>query len=243
LNLGRPWSLAAAQDAFALLIGHILYGGFTGLVYHGLDNLLQALFSDQVGLPFSEEGIGTQGLRAIGQGILGSIAGGLAFTVVMVQVGMLPRVAGLVGAASPTAGFLVHMLIGSIIGATYGLLFRRESYSFGAAAGWGVVYGLFWWTLGGLTLFPVLLGGRPQWELAQAGQAFPSLMGHIAYGVATAMVYYVLAERHSRWWNRDADQTPAERDGWRGEQAATPAPALWSLALVIVIVLVVLFGQ
>jgi len=243
LHQGLPWSLSAAHDAFALLIGHILYGGFTALAYHILDNLLRTLFSDDVGLPFSEEGIGTQGLRAVARGVLGSVAGGLAFTVVMLQVGMLPRVAELAGRASPAAGFIVHMTISSIIGAGYGLLFRRESYSFGAAAGWGVVYGLFWWALGGLTLFPVFLGSKPQWELALAGQTFPSLIGHIGYGVATALVFYALAERHSRWWAGEAGQTSAERDAWRGEQAATPGPALWALSLAMVITLVVLFGQ
>ncbi|RME47876.1 MAG: hypothetical protein D6791_04745 [Chloroflexi bacterium] len=242
LHQGLPWSLAAARSAFALLVGHILYGGFTALAYHVLDNLLRALFSDDVGLPFSEEGIGTQGLSAIARGVLGSVAGGLAFTAVMLHVGMLPRVAELAGATSPAAGFLVHMTISSLIGATYGLLFRRESYSFGAAAGWGVVYGLFWWALGGLTLFPVFLGGKPQWELAQAGQTFPSLMGHVGYGVATAVVYYALAERHSRWWAGDQEQTPAERDIWRGKQAASPGPALWTMSLVMVITLVVLFS-
>lgn len=243
LRLGLPWSLAAAYPAFALLIGYMLYGSFTALTYHGLDNLLRALFSDDVGLPFAEEGIGTQGLRAIGRGVLGSVAGGLAFTVVMLHVGMLPRIAGLAGVTSPTVGFIVHTTISSIIGAAYGLLFRRESYSLGAAAGWGVVYGLFWWALGGLTLFPVFLGGKPQWELALAGQTFPSLMGHIGYGVVTAMVYYALAERHSSWWAGDREATPAERDAWRGEQAATAGPALWALSVVMVIALVVLFGQ
>jgi hypothetical protein len=145
----------------------------------------------------------------------------------------LPQVAGLVGGASPKTGFAVHMTISAIVGATYGLLFRREADGPGSALAWGLVYGLAWWILGPLTLLPALLGAGLQWSLGAALAAYPSLIGHLAYGGVTALAYQFLARRH------DPTMRPAPRRGVKraparppARPAGTPAPALWALVLV-----------
>jgi hypothetical protein len=144
LGQGVQWSLEASRATFPSLVGHLIYGILLALMYSMVDRLWRLLFTESDPLTREPEGPGTRSLRALGMGILASVAGGLAFTVVMVKTGALPVVARLIGHSSPTAGFLLHMVISAIIGATYGILFRRDAYSYGAGMAWGLVYGLVW---------------------------------------------------------------------------------------------------
>ena len=84
-----------------------------------------------------EEGVGTQGLRILGRSLLGGLIGGILFSLVMLQIGFLDNVAGLIGSSSPVAGFFVHLIIASIIGISYGLLFHRQAFDVASAIGWG----------------------------------------------------------------------------------------------------------
>jgi len=239
LGQGVQWSLEAGRATFPSLVGHLIYGVLLGLVYSVVDRLWRLLFSESDPLMREPEGPGTRSLRALGMGILASVAGGLAFTVVMVKTGALPVVARLIGHSSPTAGFLLHMVISAIIGATYGILFRREAYTFGAGMAWGFVYGLIWWFLGSLSLMPILLGAEVQWSLASAIGNYPSLIGHLAYGGTTALAYQLLVRRYD----------PTLRGSFRRVHAdlqrspGTPAPALWVVALTLGIVLPLLFTR
>src|SRR5439155_2124428 len=101
---GLAWSLEAARAGFPLLIGYALFGAGMALVYQWLDGLVRGLFSDVVARR-DEEGVGVQGLRALGRGALAGLVGGLLFTLVMVQVGFLATVASLIGASAPLTGF------------------------------------------------------------------------------------------------------------------------------------------
>ncbi len=239
LGHGLQWSLEASQGAYPSLVGHLIYGILLGVVYSVVDRLWRVLFIESDPLNREPEGPGTRSLRALGMGILASLAGGLAFTVVMVETDALPVVASLIGRSSPMAGFVVHMTISAIIGATYGLLFRREAYSYGAGLIWGLVYGLVWWFLGPLTLMPILLGAEVQWSLPSALGAYPSLIGHLAYGGTTALAYQLMVMRYD----------PGLRAGVRGVRAhlrrtpGTPAPALWVVVLMLGIMLPLIFSR
>lgn len=68
----------------------------------------------------------------------------------MLQIGFLPVFARLIGSTSAVTGLIVQLVVADLIGASYGLLFRRQSYDIGSALGWGVSYGFFWWVLGPL---------------------------------------------------------------------------------------------
>lgn len=238
LGNGVQWSLASGRAAFPSLVGHLIYGILLGLVYSVVDRLWRLLFIESDPLRREPEGPGTRSLRAIGMGILASLAGGLAFTVVMVETGALPVVASLVGRSSSMTGFMVHMVISAIIGATYGLLFRREAYNYGAGLAWGLVYGLLWWFLGPLTLMPILLGAEVQWSLASALGAYPSLIGHLAYGGSTALVYQFLVMRYdpglrARAW---AKRTQLQ------QKPSTSAPAVWVVVLTLGTMLPLVFA-
>ncbi len=127
-------------------------------------------------------------------GALAGIIGGLAFGIVMVNLGMLPLVAGLVGFQSPTAGFTIHMAISIFVGATYGALFRTSTAGYGVNLMGGLAYGLAWWVLGGLTLFPLFLGDGVHWSNTAARAALPSLVGHLIYGGIAGLAFQAMAD-------------------------------------------------
>ncbi len=238
---GLIWSLEQARVAFATLPGYLLLGAALAVCYQWLDGVVRLLFSDMRS-SHDEEGVGTEGLRALGRGALAGLAGGLLFAVVMARVDMLPTVAGLIGSSSPAAGMIVHLVIALFIGAGYGVLFRHQSYDLNSALGWGVSYGFFWWILGPLTLMPMLMGASPQWTVEAAAGLFAILIGHLAYGAGLGVVFHLLEARQNPWWI-PRTRAEAARIGRRKEQLLTSAPALWTLVVVIALVLPVILGK
>jgi uncharacterized membrane protein YagU involved in acid resistance len=225
LEGARPdWSVAHAAGLFGSLVGHIIYGIIVGLLYAFVDDLWRWLFERSDPLNRQAEGAGMLALSSIGRGAAASLAGGLLFSVVMVETGQLSRVAQLVGAHSSAAGFLVHLAISALIGASYGIFFHDEATDDAIALAWGALYGLIWWFLGPLTLFPILLGGQFTWTTVAASEQVPSLLGHILYGMGLAVAFRVLERRHLAHLFIDARL----RKLWlrRRRPAGTPTPAL-----------------
>jgi uncharacterized membrane protein YagU involved in acid resistance len=223
------WTVAAAMGSIGSLVGHVVYGILLGLLYGLLDRLWVILFYDSDPLNRKPEGPGFRSLQALTRGTTASLAGTLLFGVVLWRTGELPRVAALVGRSSPVVGLLIHLAIGTVIGATYGRLFRHESPDAGAAIAWGCVYGLVWWFLGPLTLLPTLLGSPLAWDAASLGAALPSLVGHLLYGLTTGLAFHGL-ERRDRAW-AGVDPRIAEHERHRRRRTGTPAPAVWLFAL------------
>jgi uncharacterized membrane protein YagU involved in acid resistance len=220
--------ISVAAAFFPDLVGLILYGGAIGVIFHFLRNLWRSLFVAVPVLEREREGFGSRNLHAIGLGLLGSLAGGFVFSLVMVETNFLPVVASLVGSRSSSTGFIVHMLISAGVGATYGALFRRDSNSYGTSLGLGLVYGLYWWILGPLTLMPILLGAAPLWNVQNAVQAFSSLIGHFGYGAATALAYYYAKSR--------SNVSETLRQTLQHERGDLP-PATWLILVFIAIIL------
>jgi hypothetical protein len=235
------WSLEAARGAFPGLPALLLFGAATAVGYQWLDGLGHTLFSDMV-VASDREGIGTEGLRAVGRGALAGLVGGALFTAVLIQVGALGTVAGLVGSTSPLTGLVVQVVIADLIGVSYGLLFRRQSYDIGSALGWGLSYGFFWWILGPLTLQPLFLGAAPHWTADAAAGLFPTLIGHLAFGAGLGVVFHLLETKHSPWWV-PRTRMEAARVARRKEQVLTSAPALWTLVVTIALTLPILLGR
>jgi len=130
--------------------------------------------------------------RAVAAGAPAGMAGGLLFGLAMAHIGTLPTVANLVGSGSSRAGFAVHMAISAAVGAGFGLLVRGQRCGATETLFLGVGYGALWWCIGPLTLLPLALGQPPAWQLQAAQQQFPSLVGHLLYGIGTALAFVVL---------------------------------------------------
>ncbi|MDQ3250187.1 MAG: hypothetical protein M3Q45_13385 [Chloroflexota bacterium] len=239
----RPyWTLETVQRFVPSFVGHILYGALVGWFYGLVNGLWQVLFVDSDPLNRAAEGRGGRGLRAILMGQAGGMLGGLLFTVIMVGIGALPRIANLIGMASPVVGFLVHLAISVIIGMSYGLLFYRKASSYAAEIAQGLVYGWFWWVLGAVTLFALLLRQPVDWSLQSVTALYPSLVGHLLYGVGLAVFFQFLAQRY--------DAEPPIRAGRAGqavqridkERHTARATAVCMLVLVLGVVLPLLMG-
>jgi hypothetical protein len=66
----------------------------------------------------------------------------------------------------------------------------------------GLLYGVVWWVLGPMILMPLLLGMGSEGIASQFGAAFSapmlmSLVGHLAYGLLTGVIYAAYAAYRS----------------------------------------------
>ncbi len=132
---------------------------------------------------------------SIKHGVYGGLAGGTVFGAIMAMMGMLPMIGSMVGIPSVWAGFVVHMIISAAIGGTYVVLSTVSGYWGGV--GPGLAYGFTWWIVGPLTLMPFLMGMGlgVNWNVTAAGQALPSLVGHLIFGGILGVVYHRLHDR------------------------------------------------
>lgn len=133
--------------------------------------------------------------KSILSGAIAGIGGGIVFGIMMAMMGILPMVGMLIGQESAAIGFIVHLAISALIGATFGLIVTRlPSVGTASATIAGAVYGIVWWVLGALILMPLLLG-MSQMVLAIGGTQWLSLLGHLIFGVIMGALFLPLGKR------------------------------------------------
>jgi len=131
-------------------------------------------------------------------GVWGGLIGGAVFAGIMFVNGTLltthgmitlPLIGSLVGHPSAWIGLMVHMLNSAIIGAGYAITLGRFEKGMVDGLHLGMIYGAIWWWLGPLTLMPMLLGEpiASRWTFDSALSMFPSLIGHVVFGIITAL--------------------------------------------------------
>jgi len=242
LASGTPldWSAEQGSAVFGSLVGHILYGLILGVAYATIDKIWVRLFIQSDPLNREIEGPGLHILRSLGWGAMAGLIGGLISMPVMIATGILPKVAG---ADSTVVGFravFIHLSVSAAIGMTYGLLFRDETSTPGNAISWGWLFGLIWWYLGPMTLLPLLLTGVCDWSTDAASALLPSLLAHLIYGAATALMFFLFDRRYAR--SLLLDPRSSARELRRLRPLGTPAPALWLFALSLGVLLPILLG-
>jgi hypothetical protein len=228
---GMPvnWSMDAATGLFGALVGYILYGLILGVVYATLDRTWVRLFIESDPLNREADGPGFRLFRSLQWGALAGLAGGLVSSPFMFAAHVLSTVAGVSTHLSTLSGLLVHLLVSTVIGMSYGVLFRDEASNLAMAGAWGWVFGLIWWYVGPLTLLPLLLTAEIDWRIGAASALLPSLLGHLIYGACTASLFYVFERAYTSKHRLDPRMTA--REFRRLRPVGTPAPALWFFAM------------
>src|SRR5215813_340038 len=113
------WSYAHGAELFGSLVGHIVYGVIVGVFYATFDRLWVGFFIESDPLHRAPASAGAQTLRSLGWGLIASLVGGLAFSLIMASTGALARIAAIAGSSSSVLGFIIHLTISIPIGVSY----------------------------------------------------------------------------------------------------------------------------
>ncbi|MGC2619683.1 MAG: hypothetical protein WA414_11625 [Acidobacteriaceae bacterium] len=223
------WSAQNAANLFGPLIGHILYGLILGISYATFDRFWTRLFVQADPLNRRPEGPGLHIVRSLQWGAVAGFAGGLVSSPIMIATGVLSRVAGTETHLSATGGLAVHLMVSTLIGMSFGLLFREEASNLADGIMWGCLFGLIWWYAGPVTLLPLILTGQIDWRPAALEPLLPALIGHLLYGSSTAFVFLLFERRHQQR-TRGNPRIAMERLV-EPLQIGSAAPALWMLVI------------
>jgi len=232
------WSAESASGLFGPLVGHILYGLILGIVYSWTNAVWTRLFVDADPLNRKREGPGVHLFRSLGWGAAAGFLGGIVALPLMHRTGVVTRLAGPDSGFSTAIGIGLHLAVSTLIGSSYGVLFRGEASNTVFSSLWGFVVGLIWWYAGPMTLLPLIRTGQCDWRPEAAAALLPSLVGHLLFGFVTANVFLTFERRYTKRLFVDPRQAALAET--RIETIATPAPALWVFVLGVGVLLPIL---
>ena len=171
--------------------------------------------------------------REIIAGGAAGFVGGLVFWLAVLGLGMTPTIAGLLGLKLSGGWFLLHLMAATLAAAVFGAFSSYQPLGYAASISTGLLYGLFWWIVGPLTLEPLFFGDGPTWTVDEASAAFPSVFGHLLFGGLIGFGFYIGLTLYNRTHHETTvveDETPITSivilgGGFGGVQAAIGARA------------------
>lgn len=131
----------------------------------------------------------------IKDGALAGLIASIVFGIMMLQMmpGVLPKIANLYGFSSAGAGFIFHLIHGTLIGGVYGFIPGVTATKV-ASSFYGLIYGFAWWILGSIIVMPLWLAGSTRLSADGIQAALPSLPGHLVYGIILGLLFIVFSE-------------------------------------------------
>lgn len=130
--------------------------------------------------------------------ILGGLAGGLVFGVLLQSMGMMSTIAALYGMESVTVGWIAHMFHSVAFALVFAAAVERTDYrtaGTGTLAALGTGYGVVLWVVAAAIVMPIWMSA-----LGMSAPAIPnldvnSLVGHLLYGVVLGAVFALARRR------------------------------------------------
>jgi uncharacterized membrane protein YagU involved in acid resistance len=207
------WDLAAARAQLPSLIGHLLYGGVTALLF--------------VALRRRSGGTERFGIAGAARGV----AAGLAVATLLYL--------GFDVMAGASLGWL--FAVGTLSGIGFPLLFTARPEGAGPALVRGTAYGFLWWILAPVTVRPLLRGEGLGWSRVAVAGAVEQLPVYLLLGAGIGLVFTVLGSLGRGLFVDDVSTLRAESPGGRGLRATVYgaiAGLLGGLVFTLVMVLV-----
>jgi len=127
--------------------------------------------------------------RALLVGGFAGVLGGMVFGHWSSAGDFFPLITGFGELHSHLATTTLQLIVAMLIGSSFGLLFQRDVRGYGSSMGWGLGFGIFWWFLGPLTIFPLTSRMPLDWSAERGSEVFGSLVGHILYGLVLGIAY------------------------------------------------------
>ena len=144
--------------------------------------------------PFSTSKLIMNIRNRVHAGLLGGLAGGAVFGILMAMMGMLTVISSMVGIENWVVGLIIHLMISVVIGIGFMLILGGFSLTSNLSAVlWGMLYSVPWWIMGNLIAMPMMSGGD---LFSVDGDSLFSLMGHLIYGAVLGFVARRSSSRH-----------------------------------------------
>ncbi|WP_321111871.1 hypothetical protein [Halorussus salinisoli] len=143
------------------------------------------------------EGVGTVE-RTWSSAILGGLAGGLVFGVLLQTMGMMPAIASLYGMESVVVGWTAHLFHSVVFALVFAAAVVRTDYrdaELGPITALGAGYGVVLWFVAAAIAMPLWMGALGMDAPAIPNLDASSLVGHVLYGVVLGAVFAVARRR------------------------------------------------
>ena len=137
------------------------------------------------------------------------LAGGLFLWGALRAQDLTSTVPGLLGLDLSGAWMALHLLVSVPLGAGFALISRYQAGGYASTLSFGALYGLLWWIAGPITLGALIDGRGPTWSVVEAGDTFPSLIGHLLYGGLTGIGLHALVILYLRLRPEPEEAAPA----------------------------------